>query len=101
MKRKVLAVLTLIAAGSVFYGTSKAEARGPEFSGIQITWTWGRCRELPPCPPPPPPPPPPHYHHHFYAPPPPHFHDRPPHRRPRYDDCRRYEPPRNNRPPHR
>ena len=72
--KKLAAVFILIAAGSVFYGTTQADAKGLELDGIQITFGRHRGYDAPP----PPPPPPPSHHHHVHMPPPappppPHF----------------------------
>ena len=93
--KKLAAVFILIAAGSVFYGTTQADAKGLELDGIQITF--GRHRGYDAPPPPPPPPPPPHVHH-FHGRPEPWDHGS---RGPRHEDFgphgREHMPP----PPHR
>ncbi|MBR1486518.1 MAG: hypothetical protein IJ597_04610 [Synergistaceae bacterium] len=85
--KKLAAAFIVIAAGSVFYGATKSEARGIDDFGIQITFGHHRGYDEPP---PPPPPPPPHHHYHAHMPPPPppppphhHFHD---HRGPEFWD---------------
>ena len=70
INKKLAAVLTVIAARSVFFTTETATAKGLELEGIQIIF--GRHHDAPP-----PPPPPPGPHHHFSPgppPPPPHHH---------------------------
>ena len=51
--KKLAMVLTLIAAGSVFYGTTQAQANGLELDGIQITFGRHHDHYAPPPPPPP------------------------------------------------
>ena len=90
--RKAVLVLTLITAGSVFYGTTQAEARGLELDGIQITF--GRHPDDAP-------PPPPHHQAHMPPPPPHSFHRRceEPHMMMDRRGDFRPEPPRGHMPP--
>ena len=99
---KVILALTLVTAGSVFYGTEQAEAKGLELDGIQIIF--GRHHRNAPPPPPPPhyEPMPPHRHHaHMPTPPPPHHREWQMRDRGPGHDRRdfRPEPPRGHMPP--
>ena len=78
--KKLAVVLTLVTAGSIFYATAPASAKGMELEGVEIVF--GRHHDAPP-----PPPPPPHHYHDMHMPPPPpphahHHHHMPPHRGP-------------------
>lgn len=99
--RKAIIALTLITAGSVFFGTERAEAKGLELDGIQIIFGRHHHRDAPP-PPSPPPPPPGHRHDaHMFPPPPPpnhHYYSERPHMWDRRRDFRP-APPRGHMPP--
>ena len=80
MKRtkKYAALLAVMIAGSVVYGTAPAKAAGVDIDldNVEIIFRDGRYHEQRRDVPPPPPPPPPHHGPRGHMPPPPPQHDR-------------------------